>query len=241
MTRHEQLLENYEDAYFALLMEEVAQQEGERMEKLNHELQADPNAAVPAELDRRCLKTIDRCFAKQRYQSAWRTTGRILNRVAVAAAVMMLMFTTAFAASPTFRTSTLNLIIQTFDDHTSLSFAEPADTLQYTIVAGWLPNGFTLEASERNSTVVWNTYKSSDNREMHMALYDEDGSSLGTDTENANVQNMDIQGYHAMVIEKENSIQIVWGDMTRNIFVEILGINMSEDDMLQIAENLTIK
>jgi hypothetical protein len=67
MTRHEQLLENYEDAYFALLMEEVAQQEGERMEKLNQELQADPNAAVPAELDRRCLKTIDRCFAKQRH------------------------------------------------------------------------------------------------------------------------------------------------------------------------------
>ena len=27
MTRHERLLENYEDAYFALLMEDVAQME----------------------------------------------------------------------------------------------------------------------------------------------------------------------------------------------------------------------
>ncbi len=35
MTRHERLLENYEDAYFALLMEDVAQMEGARLDQLN--------------------------------------------------------------------------------------------------------------------------------------------------------------------------------------------------------------
>ena len=47
MTRHERLLENYEDAYFALLMEDVAQMEGARLDQLNMELQNDPHAAVP--------------------------------------------------------------------------------------------------------------------------------------------------------------------------------------------------
>lgn len=52
MTRHERLLEEYEDAYFALLMEEVAKQEGERLEALNETLQSDPEAAVPEELEK---------------------------------------------------------------------------------------------------------------------------------------------------------------------------------------------
>ena len=42
MRRYEQLLEDYEDAYFALLMDKVAKQEGERLEHLNHELFEDP-------------------------------------------------------------------------------------------------------------------------------------------------------------------------------------------------------
>ena len=59
MTRHERLLENYEDAYFALLMEDVAQMEGARLDQLNMELQNDPHAAVPEGLTKRCLKTIN--------------------------------------------------------------------------------------------------------------------------------------------------------------------------------------
>ena len=46
MTRHERLLENYEDAYFALLMEDVAQMEGARLDQLNMELQKDRKSVV---------------------------------------------------------------------------------------------------------------------------------------------------------------------------------------------------
>ena len=66
MNRREKLLEQYEDAYFALLMDEVAEQEGTRLEKLNKELQNDPKAAVPDEVDRKCIKAIDRHFIRQR-------------------------------------------------------------------------------------------------------------------------------------------------------------------------------
>ena len=46
MTRHERLLENYEDAYFALLMEDVAQMEGARLDQLNMELQPQITAVL---------------------------------------------------------------------------------------------------------------------------------------------------------------------------------------------------
>ena len=42
MTRREKLEEQYEDAYFALLMDAVAEKEGARLEELNDQLNRDP-------------------------------------------------------------------------------------------------------------------------------------------------------------------------------------------------------
>ena len=80
MRRYEQLLEDYEDAYFALLMDQVAKQEGERLEQQNQELIEDPNFEVPETTDQKCLRTIERCFARQQRQTALRSVTHILCR-----------------------------------------------------------------------------------------------------------------------------------------------------------------
>ena len=80
MTRHERLLENYEDAYFALLMEDVAQMENARLDRFNTELQNDPHAAVPEELTKRCLKTINAHFSNMRRSSSLRIVKKAINR-----------------------------------------------------------------------------------------------------------------------------------------------------------------
>ena len=81
MTRREKLEEQYEDAYFALLMDAVAEKEGARLEELNDQLNRDPTAAVPEEIDRRCRKVINRHFAEQRRSGYWRTTKRLLQSI----------------------------------------------------------------------------------------------------------------------------------------------------------------
>lgn len=58
MTRKEQLWENYEDAVFAILMDAVAEQEGEKGLQLMEELEHDPSAQVSEEVQRRAEKTI---------------------------------------------------------------------------------------------------------------------------------------------------------------------------------------
>ena len=47
MTKREQLIEQYEDALFALLMDSVAEEEGKKAIELNERLKADPEAEVP--------------------------------------------------------------------------------------------------------------------------------------------------------------------------------------------------
>lgn len=59
MTHHEKLVERYEDALFALMMEDVAETEGEKLQELNEQLKCDPAAEIPEELDERCIRTIN--------------------------------------------------------------------------------------------------------------------------------------------------------------------------------------
>lgn len=66
MTRHERLLENYEDAYFALLMEDVAQVEGARLDQLNMELQNDRNRQISRRMDTHGIIVVER-FATFHY------------------------------------------------------------------------------------------------------------------------------------------------------------------------------
>ena len=70
MTQKEQLWEKYEDAVFAILMDAVAEQEGKRGLQLMEELEHDPSAHVPEEVQRRARLifkvTKQLCLKKER-------------------------------------------------------------------------------------------------------------------------------------------------------------------------------
>ena len=65
MNRKEQLQEQYEDALFALLMDDMMEEEGRQLLEENERLKQEPSAAVPEEDDQPCLyqKTMPLCGA----------------------------------------------------------------------------------------------------------------------------------------------------------------------------------
>ena len=99
MTMHEQekLYEQYEDAVFALLMDKVAEENGKKLLQQNEELLADPDAAVPETLSKRCLRTIEKAYRKSQWKAAAKKVTRVLNRVALWILVPLFLFGTAFA------------------------------------------------------------------------------------------------------------------------------------------------
>lgn len=155
MTRRERLLEQYEDAFFALLMEDVMIREGARLEARNQRLLEDPAAAAPESLDRRCLRAIDRCASAQKRQSARRRAGKILRSAAVAAAIAATLFTTAFAVSEDFREAAVNLVRTVTGTYTQLDIQRPAGgggqpEARYfpNLEVGWVPEGFSYRRGE---------------------------------------------------------------------------------------------
>ena len=70
MNEDERLYEQYEDAFFALLMNRVAEANGKELMQKNEELLADPNAAIPESLKSAACKSLkkikEKCSGKRR-------------------------------------------------------------------------------------------------------------------------------------------------------------------------------
>lgn len=112
MNEDERLYAQYEDAFFALFMNRVAEANGKELMQKNEELLADPNAAVPESLSKRCLHTIEKSYRKARIQKAAKKTLRTLNRVALWILIPLFMFVGVFAASETVRVKRSTILLR---------------------------------------------------------------------------------------------------------------------------------
>ena len=180
MANRETRKEQYEDALFALLMDEMAQEDGEELLRLNEALKQDPNAAVPEAVQHRCEKVIGTAFSRRQFQTTGRRTARWFGRLLLAAILGILLFSAAFALSEDVRVATLNIVLEVMDDHTRITFEEDPsggagqsgsvgqpDTTSgleyhYNIALEWIPEGFVLDGGnyEENGTSDYVVYRS---------------------------------------------------------------------------------
>jgi len=267
MTRHEKLFEKYEDALFELLMDEVAQTEGEKALQLNEQLMMDSDAEIPISVQLHCEKTIRNAFLKQRVQSVGHTTGKVIQRVSVIVMLGVLLFTTAFAVSTDFRTYTLNTIIQVFDDRTQFTFQEkvPNDIhknhdgerfSQYGIVLDWLPEGYEFESGKSDMSGKRISIISPKDGLIEVSITPYTSETVySLNTEDSIQKKVEIQGHSATLYTvNDSTIQqryvdngmpyiwsessVFWIDDIEQVIVRITANNMTEDEMLQLAEGI---
>lgn len=249
MTRREMLEEQYEDALFALLMDEVAEVEGKKVLEENRRLRDSGEVVIPEETHRRCLRTIARKTAQRDAKQFGRTVSKVVSKVAVAALVGMLTFTTVFAASEDFRTRTLNFIMEIFDDRTEFSLPpEQLDSTGQTqevpqFSVGWLPEGFALADEGESTSLVWKAYKNDDTgASISVSEKDLTGGGVGIDTEDAQTQPVQLHGRDALLVEKDGVIQIAWQHSEESPWLfSVVGQDVDSDTLREIAESVTIE
>ena len=244
MTQKEQLWENYEDAVFAILMDAVAEQEGEKGLQLMEELEHDPSAQVPEEVQRRAEKTIRKAFAAKNREPVKRFTFKVVQRIAVAVLVVVITTACAFAAFPEVRANLYNLIIREYEDHTEFDytqqFSDEYSSADFTIEPGWLPDGFTLSDEGKSYTTMYKTFQDSNDNTIFISRGILSGSPLSVDSEDATVTSATIQKYEATVITKDerNCIVIPMSDKNEIIYLDSEGI--SANMLEKVAENLVL-
>lgn len=238
MNKQEQLQEQYEDALFALIMDKIATAEGQWAMEENERLKEDPSAAVPEELDKRCMQMIRRHFAKQQVYTVGRFTAKIMKRVVMAAGIAALMFTGVFAASETVRINAMNLIVEIFEDNTDFRFVSSPAASVPQVSVGWVPDGYTLKDQGFNSKNVWYQYQKTEDESLYINYTVTTGAGIGIDTEDAEVEYVNINDGQAMLVKKEDELQLVWTTNNNAAFIGIIGTGVESKDLIKVANEL---
>lgn len=250
MKTHEMLFEDYEDACFALLMEKIAKQEGERLEALNQDLLDDPDFEVSEAANQKCLSTIKRCFSQKKRQTTFRKASHILHIAAIIVAIAALVFTTAIAVSEDCRVAARNLVISIDERYTDfrMEMAERSDrpnplpqnkngeSFFSQLEVGWIPDGFQPSKSEYNH---WVLYENGDG-EWIQILFADDQATVQLDTENADVSDSNIAGLPAVVIEKDGSTILLTDTENGFFYIVIASQGVGFETATRIAENLVM-
>ncbi len=251
MNRREQLMENYNDALFALLMDELAVQEGNELLSENERLENDPRAAVPDSIDKRSFQTIRRAFSRENRHTAAVVGRKVFTRVAMAAVLAAALFLSAYAAFPEVRVGTLNLLIERSDVATKLTLYEslpgqtPRPEPQYEpereTIAGYImprvPLGFKVVDKEENSRGAWLMY--SDGSAASVKVVINKVTSTSVDIENPDSSdNITVNGYEGMIIEKNDIVYIAWADTDEGSYIKLQCENISRELALSMAEDI---
>lgn len=239
MTRQEELREQYEDALFAIMMDDVAISEGKKALEENERLKNDPTAEVPEEVSKRCQRTIGRYFAKRTARKVGRFTVKAFGKIAMVAGIAAMLFTGAFAASETVRINTLNLVVEVFEESTDFHFAKSSTSVDDSqITASWLPSGYVLEDQGKDDSGSWCTFRKSENECIYITYTPGNGAVLSADTENAETEGVQINGIQATLIKKDRELQLVWGTDDQTAFIQIVGAGITSEELIHVANEL---
>lgn len=240
MTRQEELREQYEDALFTLLMEEVAVAEGEEFLRESEALRGDPEAAVPEEVIRRCRRTINRCFSRQRRRSLARQFRWVFQKASVVALLGVLLFSAVYAISPEFRVGVLNLVVETLDESTDVSFGkegtEEAASLQLEV--GWVPEGFYTTETGASELQAWHYLANENGAEIKIDLVYGNRQITSWDTEDVTEMPISIGNLSGSIVNKNEQYTLSLVDADRSLILAIRTAKISMEDLVSLAENI---
>lgn len=241
MTREEQLMQEYEDLTFKILMDRVAQAEGARLLEENERLLADPEAAVPESVQRRVEKTIQDAFDGRKKEFARRSLRKALKVAVIAAILLATTVTVTFAVSPTIRANVINKIMNIYDTHTEFFFEEEGESSElpspegFEIQVGWLPEGLSMANDISNGQYSLKRYE---NKDCVIRVGKSSPQSYSIDTEDAELSSIEVQGYEATLIEKDGENHVIWVNDDTGIVYFVYTEGVTVETMLKVAENI---
>lgn len=247
MTNRERIEENYEDALFAIWMNDFAQRRGEKFLEENERLQNDPEAAVPEKLQRKNLSLIYRELRRNSQHFVFKRIGKAALQFVAAVAIMAALFGAAYALSPEFRASTLNVLMQLDERAASFQLLEDESAapempaLMPNITVGWLPEGFVGASPVYDGLQITVNCTNTNGDLIRVRVFTDDQTLSALDTEEATLcVPITVQENPALLVEKDETLRITWADTSTNTYILIYSSAVDADTLLQIAESVSV-
>lgn len=236
------LLEEFEDSLFRLVMHDVAQQEGQIFLGENEELKSSPSHQPSAEAI--CtFKKISKKNIRRQKQAPRRGLPRLFYRVSMVLAVLMIVSLTSVITVEAVRVRFLNFMIEVEKEFTSLSLqpSAPTDALPKgnwsdCYMPTYIPEGYKLIHEENMKMMKQLTYQNAEGKVINYSQFDS-STSVGLDTENAAVENIEVNGFEGLLIIKGEYVSVAWSDR-ESIFTLLTSLDRAE--ALRVAQSVKI-
>lgn len=235
--------ESFEDALFRLILDRVAVVEGERLLHENEALKNSPEAAVPEDVQKRCLKAALSCSGRK---NAGRAAQKVIRAAALAALIALLLGVVAFAIIPAFKAGVMNVLLKRENDQVDWEYVvpdgtEPVDIDSDRSITLDIPDEYYYAKHAKDDVHESFTYISEDDPTLYFQILVIHGSemSISTDTENVDyyeeflINNRDT----AIVTEKNQCLCISWIDSQKEDYISILtnDPHFSVQQMVEVA------
>ena len=238
-----ELQDNYEDALFALLMDDYAKEEGEHLLDLANQLNADETYTLPDGMETRGLRTIRMAFRKKNLHYATRLAGKVLSKVAIFVLILNVAFGISFFSVEAFRAEVLNMMLSYQETHTSIQFVEDnSDELgsfQGLTVEDFmkvLPKEYSLVEHNIDSSMEYAEILGEHGEQITWYSFDI-SAAINLDTEDADyTKELSIGTVTGLLVEKDGDVTIVVGDVASERIYQITA-NIERS----IAENYITK
>lgn len=238
-----ELLDQYDDVTFALLMDEYAEEEGARLRKEFEEAQAAGEVTDTSDaLDEKCLQMIRRDFAKKRGKDNVRKIIRMTSKVAVAVMVFLGVATATIFSVDALRIPVLSYLVEYFSEYASIDFSSKSEmeTLGSIInpLPALLPEGYFEIAYEEIDGLASSMYENNEGRYILFSMTSATGE-YWFDTEDATCEHMVLGNYDALLI-KEERLQMIWVDEDSQIIFSFVSDGLDEEAFYDICEALAL-
>ncbi len=265
MNRHGQSRARYEDDILAFLMDGLLEEEGRALLEENERLNADPAAAIPAELDERCRTLLRSAFPDEPLKKPERVTWKIMKRVLIAAVIAATLFVTACAAVPEFRAGVLRVITNVTDFGTEFFFRSDSPSTPTPSGSLVIKDGMPFEFSyvpEGYEQIIREAYDQGANGIIYEWAYGypnddpnnfdfqvspvSEGEGLFVDTEDAVITDVQICGFDGQLIQKTNTssgrecVTYLWFDLENQLMYCYNSIGISFEESQRIFDRIVI-
>lgn len=239
--RTENLREQYEDALFALLMEEYAEENGEKLlDEFNHS----ESTEMPAELDKECRKMIHQHFTRQINKTRICKALRLIGKSVATIFITLGLGTALIFSVDAIRVPVLNFLLNQrqgflqvtkYPENAGITM-DPQDHLPQdpTSLGFLLPEGYDLYkyTSKTSGTFfVCYTNESGDIVQLQTTL---DDGMFASDAENAEIESVTISGHEGTLVQKDG-FALIWHVPEANLIYTLYASNLTRDEVLQIG------
>ena len=243
MDDREKLMERYDDAAFALMMDEYAEAEGEAiLAEFRAAAEAGELPEMPEELDKACRNTIRREYARRERRVRFKQFRRAAARVAVAVFAVIGILSTLVFSVEAWRVRVTDFFMRQTNRYTEISTEEDAfgeyETNPIDILWGLVPEGYAERERQEDSEMLYVNFvnENGDNIVLDVCA---PGFSSRVDTEDTVTYEFMLGDTGVMVIEK-HGYSLVWNDGRGYIYIYYTSALSKEEAIEMCAALITV-